>query len=79
MNVTYYAKDPASGTLSEFTCDSECSTACIPDTVTVRVSNFQYRGIMTYLGFAPVQMPEFQAAVPMEGAGCDPESGTCTP
>lgn len=79
LTVNYFAKDPASGTLADFSCDSECSTQCIPDTVTIRVRNFQHRGIMQYLGLAPIQMPEFQAAVPMESAGCDPEQGSCTP
>lgn len=79
LAVSYYLKDAASGTLAEFSCDSECSTQCIPDTVTVRVSNYQYRTFLQYLGLAPIQMPSFQTSVPMESAGCDPEQGMCVP
>ena len=38
INITYAAKDPDSGQLVPFSCDSECSTTCIPDTVSVSLS-----------------------------------------
>jgi len=81
LRIEYFRKDPDSGALIEFTCETgECSPACIPDVVTVRVANYEFRQfITTYLGLPPVQMPDFATTVPIEGAGCDPEQGTCTP
>jgi len=77
--VTYFAKDPASGTIGEFSCDTDCSSACIPDTVTVAVRNYEFRHFLNYLGLPPVTMPDFQTSMPMESAGCDPEQGSCLP
>jgi hypothetical protein len=79
VQVLYYARDPDTGELSEFSCDSECSTGCIPDAVTVSVTNYEFRRFVTYLGLPPVSLPNFQTSVPMESAGCDPEQGTCIP
>ncbi|MBI1896009.1 MAG: pilus assembly protein [Acidobacteria bacterium] len=78
--VEYFARDPETGTLSEFSCDgSECSTECIPDTVTVRIRNYEFSRFMAYLGLPPIVMPEFQTSLPIEGAGCDPEGAACNP
>jgi hypothetical protein len=80
IEVTYYARDPDTGNLAEFSCDSsECSAACVPDTVRVRVINYEYRPFMSYLGLPPVTMPDFQTQMPMESAGCNADSGECLP
>jgi hypothetical protein len=79
ISVSYFALDPASGALTPFSCDSDCSTACVPDAVTVSVSGFEYRTFVTSLGLPPVPLPNLQASQPMEGAGCDPEQGVCLP
>jgi hypothetical protein len=79
IGVTYYSRDPDSGQLVPFTCDGDCSTTCIPDTVRVSVTGFEYRTFVTSLGLPPVPIPDFQASLPMESAGCDPEQGTCLP
>lgn len=79
IQVNYYAKDPATGLLSDFSCDIECSTECIPDAVTVRISNYQFRNFVQYLGLAPVAMPDFVTTAAIESAGCDPEQGACLP
>lgn len=79
LSIQYFARDPDTGTLSQFSCDTECSTQCVPDTVTIAVRNYQYQTFLTYLGLSPIQMPEFQTSAPMESAGCDPEQGTCVP
>ncbi|MBL0159642.1 MAG: hypothetical protein IPP47_21435 [Bryobacterales bacterium] len=62
-----------------FQCDGDCSTLCVPDTVTVRVRNYEFRFFMGYLGLPSVQIPDFSTSMPIEGAGCDPELGTCNP
>ncbi len=79
LSIQYFAKDPDSGQLSQFACDSECSTTCVPDTVTVSVKNYRFGTFLQYLGLTPIPMPDFQTTVPMESAGCDPEQGTCVP
>ena len=79
LNVTYAAKDPDTGQLAAFQCDSDCSTSCIPDTVTVQVAGYQFSNFVTYLGLPPVTLPNFQTSSPMESAGCDPEQGACLP
>ncbi len=79
IGVTYYAIDPATGTLSPFGCATDCSTACIPDEVTVTVTGYQFSDFVSYLGLPPVPLPNFQASQPVESAGCDPEQGTCLP
>ncbi len=80
IEVKYYSRDAASGTLVEFSCDqAECSNMCVPDTVSVRVRNYEFRHFMSYLGLPAVAMPEFPASLPIESAGCDAESGVCLP
>jgi hypothetical protein len=77
--VNYFSIDPSSGELVPFQCDGDCSTGCIPDTVTVSISNYQYSTFVTSLGLPPVTIPNFETSLAMEGAGCDPEQGICLP
>jgi hypothetical protein len=80
IEIDYYARDPESGTLADFACDGgDCSTSCIPDTVRVRITGYEFRGIFTYLGLPPVTMPDFQTTLSMESAGCSPDSEECLP
>ena len=79
ITVSYFSVDPTTGILTPFACDGDCSSACIPDRVTVSVSGFQFGAFFTYLGLPPVTMPTFQASAAMESAGCDPEQGVCLP
>jgi hypothetical protein len=79
ITVTYFSKDPDTGSLSAFTCDGDCSVNCIPDTVTVGITGYEYRNFVTAIGLPPVTLPNFQTMVPMESAGCDPEQGVCLP
>jgi hypothetical protein len=79
IQVNYFAKDPTTGQLTDFSCDVECSTECIPDVVVVHVNNYQFRNFVQYLGIAPVTMPDFVTTAAMESAGCDPEQGACLP
>jgi hypothetical protein len=77
--VTYFGRSPDTGELIEFFCDSECSIGCIPDVVKVQIQNYEYRTFVSYWGLPPVRLPDLQTVVPMEGAGCDPDTGTCNP
>jgi hypothetical protein len=78
--VQYFSRDPDSGTLTEFACEgSPCSTECVPDTVTIRIENYEFRRFMSFLGLPPVALPDFHTSLPMESAGCDPEQAQCLP
>ncbi|MBI3207689.1 MAG: pilus assembly protein [Candidatus Solibacter usitatus] len=80
IQITYFSKDPDSGDIVEFACtDGECSQACIPELVRVRVAGYQFRTFLTYLGLNPITIPDFQTTVPMESAGCNPDSTDCLP
>lgn len=77
--VEYFSRDPDSGTLVEFTCDGDCSAACVPDAVSIRINNYQFLRFVSFLRLPPVTMPDFRTSMPIESAGCDPEQGTCLP
>lgn len=80
IEVAYFKRDPDSGSLADFSCDSgECSRNCIPDTVRIRVTGYEYRGVFTYLGLPPLAMPDFTTSVAIESAGCNPDSEECLP
>jgi hypothetical protein len=79
ISVTYFAKDPDTGQLTPFQCDGDCTTGCIPDTVTVSVSGYEFRSFVTSLGLPPITLPDFRSSLPIESAGCDPEQGQCLP
>jgi hypothetical protein len=79
ITVSYFSKDPDSGQLVPFTCDTECSTQCIPDSVTVSVTGYEFRTFVTALGLPPVAIPDFRTSLAIESAGCDPEQGACLP
>src|SRR5947207_9315370 len=49
--VRYLSRDPDTGSLTDFTCDSgECSVNCIPDAVTVSISSYEFRRFVNFLG-----------------------------
>ncbi len=77
--VQYFARDPDTGSLTDFACDGDCSVDCIPDAVTVSVNSYEFRHFVNFLGLPPVTIPDFRSSSPMESAGCDPEQGTCLP
>jgi hypothetical protein len=79
IGVSYYARDPASGQLLPFQCSGDCTTGCVPDTVTVSVTGYQFTDFMTYIGLPPITLPNFQTTQPMESCGCDPEQQVCYP
>ena len=71
IEVNYFSRDPDTGTLVPFTCNGGCSTACIPDIVTVAVTNYQFSTFVTTVGIPPISIPDFHTSVPVESAGCD--------
>lgn len=79
ITVQYYGRDPETGALVDFVCEEgECTTACVPDAVTVSVTNYEFRRFVGYLGLPGVTLPDFRASMAMGSAGCD-ETGNCLP
>jgi hypothetical protein len=79
ITVSYYLRDPTTGSLSDFTCDAgDCTPNCIPDAVTVRVTTYEFTKFSGFFRLPAVPLPDFHASMPMGGAGCD-ETGTCLP
>jgi len=80
LQISYFSEDPVTQTLSPYQgCNaSECSAACIPDAVSVSVTNYQFLRFASYFRLPPVTIPPFTTNLPMESAGCD-ETGTCVP
>lgn len=80
IEVQYFRRDPESGALVDFTCEgADCTTDCVPDLVSVRVANYEFRRFSNYFGLPPVRIPDFRASVPVGSLGCDPETAACQP
>ena len=79
INVAYFQRDPDTGVLNPFSCDGDCSAGCVPDTVTVSVTNYEFRRFVSFIHLQPVVMPSFPASMPIQSNGCDPEQNTCVP
>jgi hypothetical protein len=80
ITVQYFAADPTTGALSDFSCSSgDCTVDCVPDAVTVSVTSYQFAHFQNFLHLPPVIIPDFRTSLPMESNGCDPEQGACLP
>ena len=55
---------------------SVCGAVCVPDSVTVSVTNYQFLRFSSFFRLPPVTMPPFTTTLPMESAGFD-EAGNC--
>jgi hypothetical protein len=78
--VQYYAEDPTSGELSAFACSGgDCSVDCLPDAVTVSVTNYQFTHYVNFVNLPPVVIPDFRTSLAMASNGCDPEQDVCFP
>jgi hypothetical protein len=73
IQVSYQAHDSQLGTSGEFECSGGCGALCVPDSVTVSISGYQFAHFLTMLGFQPLQLPSFSTTVEIQSAGGDPE------
>ncbi len=76
ITVQYSQIDPATGQTVDFGCDAGCSVTCVPDTVAVSVTNYQFQRYSSLL--KSVALPPFTGAQAVSSNGCD-ETGTCIP
>jgi hypothetical protein len=80
LAIEYFSRSAETGALESFACEGgECNAACVPDAVTVRVRNYEFRRFVSYLGLPPIPLPDFHTSLPMESAGCNPEQSECLP
>lgn len=78
VEVRYFARNADTGQLEDYVCDgSPCTTECVPDAVTVRITGYEFRRVLSFLGIPPVALPDFRTSLPMESAGCGPDSTEC--
>jgi len=77
--VQYFTRDPDSGQLTPFTCNGDCSVDCVPDAVTVSITDYQFRHFLDFPHLQPVTIPPFPTSLPIESNGCDPQQMTCLP
>jgi len=75
INVLYFQRDPDTGQLTPFSCDAGCSTTCVPDAVTVSVSNYEFQHYSSLL--KSVSMPTFPTSQAIASNGCD-QTGVCS-
>ena len=73
--VQYWTHDPDQGSIPVI-CSPDCSSACVPDSVTVSVAAgtpgaYSFNRFLTSLGLPAIQVPAFATTLPME-SGVDP-------
>jgi hypothetical protein len=71
-----YLSAAADGSLTPFAQPADCGD-CVPDSVSVSVSNYQFARLAGFLRLPPVTMPSFTTNLPMESAGFQDASGVC--
>lgn len=79
VRVEYWTHDLNTHETVPFSCGSSCSPECVPDSVTVSVTGYQFRHLMSLLGFPPIQVPAFATTVEMESMGGNPETAISSP
>ena len=78
--VQYSTNDLVNGISGAPTCSPDCSSACIPDFVTVSIvpgnpSTYMFNRFLTSLRLPTIQVPAFATTLPME-SGVNPDTTT---
>ncbi len=76
ITVQYFQIDPDSRQLVAYGCGTDCSANCVPDVVTVSVTNYQFQHYSSLL--KSIALPPFTGSQAIGSNGCD-ETGTCVP
>jgi len=76
IQVQYFSRN-ADGTMSPY--DPATCAGCVPDAVSVSLAGYQFLRFAGFLRVAPATLPPFTTNVPMESAGYQDASGSCTP
>ena len=75
IQVAYFTQNP-DGSVTPFDATACTGNLCIPDSVSVGVSNYQFLPFSGFMKLPPVTMPAFTTTVPMESAGYQDATGT---
>lgn len=75
IQVSYWTHDLTTHETVPFSCASSCTPECVADSVTVRISGYQFRHLLGVFGWPPLPLPEFSTTIEIESAGGDPETG----
>ncbi len=79
IQVNYWTHDFANNQSVAFSCGAACTPTCVPDAVTVSISNYQFTHLLPLLHLQPLQVPAFSTTVEVQSAGGDPELGISVP
>jgi hypothetical protein len=77
--VSYWRTDSTTQTSIPFECGAGCSAECVPDSVTVSITGYQFRHFLSLVGLQPLQVPPFSTTVEIQGAGGNPETTISNP
>lgn len=78
IQVSYLTHNLETHTSDTFLPPDGC-TLCVPDSVTVAISGYQFNHFLTALGLPSLVVPPFATTVEMQSAGGDPEMATVCP
>jgi hypothetical protein len=76
ITVAYYSQ-AADGTQAPFDSSICNGGVCVPDLVSVSVTNYQFKRFSSFFRLGNVTMPPFTTVVPMESGGYQDASGVC--
>ena len=79
IQVSYWTHDQTTRQNVPFSCTGGCSLQCVPDSVTVSITGYQFNHFLPLLGLQPLQVPPFSATVEIESAGGNPETVISAP
>lgn len=78
IQVSYFTQNP-DGSLSPFGGSTCTGSFCLPDSVSVGISNYQFTRFSSFFKLPPVTIPPFTTVVPMESGGYVDATGACVP
>ena len=79
IQVNYWMHDLTTRETVPFSCADSCTPGCVPDSVTVSVSGYQFRHLLPLVGLQPMEVPSFSTTVEIESAGGNPETSISSP
>ena len=78
IRISYFSQNP-DGSLAPFDPNGCGGTLCLPDSVSVGISNYQFTRFSGLFSLPPVTIPPFTTVVPVESGGYQDASGACVP
>ena len=80
IQVNYWTHDLTAHESVPFACDgASCTSECVPDSVTVGISGYQFGHLLPLLGLPPLAVPAFSTTVEIESAGGNSETDVSSP